>query len=71
MLVIANEGAEESLVRHAIVRQPEKAAHLVGQLVNPFGSILPIAARERAVDEIDLCQREPAERRAGSRGSNG
>ena len=59
MLIIANEGAEQGLVRRAIVRKPEKTAHLVGQLADTLGARLPVAARERAVDEVDLCQREP------------
>ena len=58
MLIIANEGAEQGLVRRAIVRKPEKTAHLVGQLADTLGARLPVAARERAVDEVDLCQRE-------------
>ena len=59
MLIIANEGAEQGLVRRAIVRKPEKTAHLVSQLADTLGARLPVAARERAVDEVDLCQREP------------
>ena len=58
MLIIANEGAEQGLVGRAIVRKPEKTAHLVGQLADTLGARLPVAARERAVDEVDLCQRE-------------
>ena len=59
MLIIANEGAEQGLVGRAIVRKPEKAAHLVGQLADTLGARLPVTARERAIDEVDLCQREP------------